>query len=119
MENTEGSEKFRRCFQKYYAKLCAILPVDDILPNLLSCEVVTMKEMDEIEAKETSSAKASALLRGPVWRAIDAGLPDTFVILLCVMRALGIRSCREFSEEICNKLDISDEVISQLTGKLH
>jgi len=95
-----------------------VLPVDDVLPNLLSCEVLTMKEMDEIEAKETSSAKASALLRGPVWRAIDAGLPDTFVILLCVMRTLRVRSCRELSEELCSKLDISGEVISELTSEL-
>jgi len=108
-------DKYRRVFQRYFATLCDVIPTDQMLPRLVSSEVITMDEMDEIEAKETSLAKARTLLRGPVWRSVNGGYPDTFVRLLCVMRSLRVRSCEKLSEEICNNLDISNEEVSELT----
>jgi len=107
-----ADNKYRRVFQQYYARLCAVLPAHEMLPSLLSCEVITMDEMEEIEAKETSSLKAHALLKGPVWRAINGGFPDTFVRLICLMRLLRVRSCEELSEEIRASLSISSKMIS-------
>jgi len=113
----QNIQKFRRCFQDYYAKLCSVLPINESLPSLVSCGVVTMNEMLNIEAKETTSLKARALLNGPVWRAIDGGYPDTFIRLLCVMRSLRICSCVELCDEICVKLGISSEVISKFSSE--
>jgi len=110
-------EKYRRCFQHYYATLCSVIPVNELLPSLVSNEVITMNEMLEIEAKETNQLKARTLLSGPVWRAIEGGFPDTFVRLLCVMRSLRIRSCVELCDEICMKLGITSEVITELSSE--
>ena len=103
--------EYRRVFQQYYARLCAVLPAHEILPSLLSSEIITMDEMEEIEAKETSSLKAHALLKGPIWRAINGGFPVTFVRLLCLMRLLRVRSCEELAEEIRASLSISSKSI--------
>ena len=113
----QNVEKFRRCFQHYYATLCDVLPTDEMLPLLISSEVITMEEMLEIEAKETSSLRARALLSGPIWRAINGGFPDTFVRFLCVMSSLRIQSCQKLCEEICLNLGITDEVIAELSSK--
>ena len=130
-DSSNPVNEYRRVFQHYFATLCNVIPTDQMLPRLVSSEVITMDEMDEIEAKETLLAKTRALLRGPIWRAVNGGYPNTFLRLLCViidyiapsyiiygvMRSLRIRSCDELSEEICDKLDISSEVISELTGE--
>jgi len=116
-DREQNVEKFRRCFQHYYATLCDVLPTDEMLPLLISSEVITMEEMLEIEAKETSSLRARALLSGPIWRAINGGFPDTFVRFLFVMSSLRIQSCKELCEKICLKLGITAEVIAELSSK--
>jgi len=111
VSDADYDSKYRRVFQQYYARLCAVLPAHEMLPSLLSCEIITMDEMEEIEAKETPSLKARALLKGPVWRAINGGFPDTFVKLLCLMHLLRVRSCEELSEEIRASLSIPNKMI--------
>ena len=111
--------EYRRVFQQYYARLCAVLPAHEMLPSLLSCEIITMDEMEEIEAKETPSLKAHTLLRGPIGRAINGGFPTTFVRLLGLMRLLRVKSCEELAEEICVSLSISSELISEASCEYH
>ena len=66
-DSSNPVDKYRRVFQHYFATLCDVIPTEQLLPRLVSSEVITM---DEIEAKETSLAKARTLLRGPIWRSV-------------------------------------------------
>ena len=105
-----SNEEFRKVFIAYYAKLCEVLPVEDILPSLVNNELITVQEMEEISAEKTSSSRARALLRGPVRGSIEGGCTITFIRLLCIMRSLN-QVCVQLSEDICTRLQISGKII--------
>ena len=88
-----------------------MIPVEEMLPHLVSKEVITMREMEDILAEKTTFRQARALLNWPIWRAISGGYPQAFVTFLCVLNS--IRSCESLCEEICTKLNVSTEVISR------
>lgn len=104
-------EKCKQVFQTYYSRMVGILPVEEILPDLVSNGLVTMEEMEEILTEKTSLGKSRSLLRGPIWRAINGGYPDSFIKMLCVMRLLQNKACATLSKEICDYLNISSEMI--------
>jgi len=102
--------KVKTVFTKYYAKLCETLPTDEILPDLVSINLVTLHQMEEIMVEKTSSAKARALLNGPIGKSIDGNYPEAFTKLIGVMS--HIPCCKRLSEEICEELGISvDDVM--------
>jgi len=103
-------EQYQKVFKTYYARLCDALPVEGVLPQLVSSEVITIREMEDVLAERTSFRQACALLNGPIWRSISGGYPEAFVMLLCVLRC--IRSCKALCEEICTNLNISAEVMT-------
>ena len=105
------TEKYQKVFKAFYAKLCDSIPVEEMLPHLVSNEVITMFEMEDVLAERTTFRQARALLNGPIWRAISGGYPQAFVTFLCVLHS--IRSCESLCEEISTKLNISAEVISR------
>jgi len=117
MSNSNSSEKFRKVFTAYYARLSEVLPIEDMLPDLVSNELITMEEMEDILAEKTSSNKARALLRGPVWRSIEVGCLITFTGLLCLMRSSPSQACVLLSKDICEKLHISDKSVEEKSCK--
>jgi len=109
-------EQYRKVFQIYYARLCDTLPVEEVLPQLVSSEVITMREMEDVLAEKTTFRQARALLNGPMWRSISGGYPEAFVTLLCVLHR--IRSCEALCEEICTNLNISVEAMTSESCEL-
>jgi len=110
-------ERYQKVFKTYYARLCDTLPVEEVLPQLVSSEVITMREMEDVLAERTTFRQARALLNGPIWRSISGGYPEVFVALLCVL--CRIRSCETLCEEICTKLNISSEVMTSKSRELY
>ena len=108
-EHRGDIDQYRKVFTAYYATFCKSIPVKEILPHLVSQEVITMQEMQDVLAERTTFEQACALLNGPIWRAISGGYPQAFVTFLCVLHS--IRSCESLCEEICTKLNISTEVM--------
>ena len=108
-QERHDTERYQNVFKTYYARLCDAIPVEEVLPHLVSNDVITVREMDDILVEKTTFRRARALLNGPIWRTISGGYPKAFVTLLCVLRS--IRSCETLCEEICSKLSISAEVI--------
>ena len=105
-------QKNIREFLKLTMLNCVIaIPVEEMLPHLVSGEVITMLEMEDVQAERTRSRQARALLSGPIWRAISGGYPQAFVTFLCVL--YSIHNCESLCEEICTKLNVSTEVISR------
>ena len=100
------TEEYKRTFTAYYAKLCEALPVEQILPELVSNEVITLHEMEEILAEKTSIAKARVLLRH-IFKGISAGCPEVLSTLLSVMRHLNDHTCKALSKEMCARLNIA------------
>ena len=97
------SERYQKVFKVYYARMCDALPVEEVLPHLVSNDVITIREMDDVLAEKTPFRQARALLNGPIWRAISGGYPQAFITLLLVLHS--IRSCEILCEEICTKLN--------------
>ena len=105
----DDTERYQSVFKTYYARLCDAIPVEEVLPHLVSNDVITVRQMDDILVEKTTFRQARTLLNGPIWKAISGGYPKAFVTLLCVLRS--VRSCEILYEEICSKLGISAEVI--------
>ena len=101
------TEEYKRTFTAYYARLCEALPVEEILPELVSNEVITVHEMEEILAEKTSIAKARALLNRHIFKGISAGCPEVLTTLLSVMRHLNDHTCKALSKEMCARLNIA------------
>ena len=96
-------------FTLYYAKLCKAIPVEEVLPNLVSGKIITVQEMEDILAEKTTFRQTRALLNGPIWRAINGGYPEAFIELLRVLHP--IPCCKMLCEDIFDSLKISTEVI--------
>ena len=110
-QNTEReTEQYQKVFKAYYARLCDCIPVEEILPHLVSNEMITVHEMNDILVEKTALRQAHALLNGPIWRAISGGCPKVFIAFLCALNS--VRSCKTLCEEICSDLDVSTEVIA-------
>ena len=103
-------ERYQNVFKTYYATLCDAIPAEEVLPHLVSNDVITVREMEDILVEKTTFRQARALLNGPIWRSISGGYPNAFVTLLCVLRS--IHSCETLCEAICRQLGISCEVMS-------
>ena len=117
VQHNHDTVEYQKVFKAYYAKLCDSIPVEEMLPHLVSNEVITMREMENILAERTKFRQARALLNGPIWGAISGGYPQAFVTFLCVLHF--IRSCETVCEEICAKLSIStDEVMTSKSREL-
>ena len=104
------TERYQNVFKTYYVRLCDAIPVEEVLPHLVSNDVITVREMDDILVEKTTFRQARALLNGPIWRSISGGYPKAFVTLLCVLHS--IRSCEALCEDIGTKLNIAAEVMT-------
>ena len=112
-ESSEDHHNTARCqkvFKTYYARLCDGIPVEEVLPHLVSNDIITVREMEDILVEKTTFRQARALLNGPIWRAISGGYPKAFITFLYVLHS--IHGCKMLCEEICADLDISTEVLS-------
>ena len=110
-QNTEReTERYQKVFKAYYARLCDCIPVEEILPHLVSNETITVREMDDILVEKTAFRQAHALLNGPIWRAISGGCPKVFIAFLCALNS--VRNCETLCEKICSDLNVSTEVIA-------
>ena len=116
LQDQRDTERYQEVFTTYYATLCDAIPVEEVLPHLVSNKMISLREMEDVLAEKTTFRQTRALLNGPIWRAISGGYPKAFVTLLCVLRS--VRSCKALSEEISTKLNITAEVITSESREL-
>ena len=114
-ESSENTELYKKVFKAYYARLCDSIPVQILLPHLLSNDIITMQEMENILVERTAFGQAQALLNGPIWRAISGGYPKAFIMFIRVLHC--IHRCESLCNDICTDLNISAEVISSESCK--
>ena len=104
-EQTQIKE-YERTFTTYYARLCKALPVEQILPELVSRGVITFYKKEEILAENTFNKKAQALC-DDIYSGIKANCPEGLKQLLLVMHHhSGSHTCKTLSEEMCTILNI-------------
>ena len=97
----------REVFTRYYAKLCELLPVtvEESLPHLVTSNVLSFEEEEEILSHSTSSSKARAILV-PIRKALFEGIPRPFHEFLKVMQSSRHVECTELAKQICSDLNI-------------
>ena len=110
-------EKCKQVFQAYYSRMEEVLPVKEILPYLVNNGIVTMEAVS-LATEKTSLEKLCGLLKGPIWRSISEGYPDSFIKMLCIMQLLQNKACSSLSKEICVKLDISSEMVEAMSADI-
>ena len=109
-------EKCKQVFQAYYSRMEEVLPVKEILPYLVNNGIVAMEGVSL--AEKTSLEKSCDLLKGPIWRSINEGYPDSFIKMLCIMQLLQNKACVSLSKEICVKLNISSEMVEAMSADI-
>ena len=109
-EDHHNTVRCQKVFKTYYARLCDCIPVEEVLPHLVSNDVITVREMEDIRVEKTSLRQAQALLNGPIWRAIRVCYPKPFITFLYVLHS--IHGCKMLCEEMCTDLCISTEILS-------
>ena len=109
-EDHQNTVRCQKVFKTYNARLCDCIPAEEIMPHLVSHDIITVREMEDILAEKTRFRQARALLNGPILSAISGGYPKSFITFLYVLHS--IHGCKMLCEEICTNLDISTEVIS-------
>ena len=94
-------------FTRYYAKLCELLPatVEELLPHLVTSNVISFEEEEEILTHSTSSSKARAVLK-PIRKALFEEIPRPFHQFLTVMQSSRHTECAELARQICSELNI-------------
>ena len=75
-------------FKASYAKLANVLPVKSLSNQLVSEEIITFDEEEEIESIPTSKEKASIVLR-TIARSLEAGITRSYYALLTIMKDHG------------------------------
>ena len=104
--------KAKDVFKEYYAKLTNILghDVDNLLPELIVQDVLTINDKVIIEKTLSPLDKAGKLLRiisGP----LDAGYQKSFEKLLQIMASGNSASTRDLGIEIMKKIGIPPKLI--------
>ena len=99
----------RKVFTRYYAKLCELLPatVEELLPHLVTSNVISFEEEEEILTHSTSSSKARAILK-PIRKALFEEIPRPFHQFLTVMQSSRHTECAELVRQICSELNIME-----------
>ena len=115
-----GQATEREVFKRYYAKLCELLPatVEELLPPLVTSNVISFEEEEEILSHSTPSSKARAVLL-PIRKALFEGIPRPFHEFLTIMQSSRHVECAELARQICTELNITlcELAISNDTGK--
>jgi len=98
----------REVFTRYYAKLCALLPVtvEELLPHLVTSNVISFEQEEEIFSHSMSSLKARAILV-PIRKALFEGIPRPFHEFLSIMKSSQNKECAELARQICFELNIT------------
>ena len=100
-----GQATEREVFKRYYAKLCELLPatVEELLPSLVTSNVISFEEEEEILSHSTPSSKARAVLL-PIRKALFEGIPRPFHEFLTIMQSSRHVECAELARQICSEL---------------
>ena len=77
-----------KVFKASYAKLANVLPVKSLSDQLVSEEIITFDEEEEIASIPTSKEKASFVLR-KIARSLEAGITRSYYALLTIMQNHG------------------------------
>ena len=77
-----------KVFKASYAKLANVLPVKSLSHHLVSNEIITMEEEEEIASIPTSKEQASFVLR-KIARSLEAGITYSYYTLLTIMKSHG------------------------------
>ena len=78
-------QKEYKLFIKYYDKLKSLLPISSLTPRLVSREVITVAEEEEI----SSNPRQKVILFSKIDSALSSGFSKSFYELLAIMKEYG------------------------------
>ena len=85
-----------KAFLQYYNALTNILFSTNLVPQLIQAEVIVPAEQQKIATLATSTEKAEFVLQ-KVSSALQAGLTESFHIVLDIMKCHGNRDAQQLS----------------------
>ena len=87
-------------FQKFYAELIEVLLIDDLLPEFVSCDLLSGGQKAVIESRNTRKEKTEYFLDEAIKRGLDVGYVEPFIEMVAIMEKSDDRITREFAKKI-------------------
>ena len=110
MSNEMGNQL--KIFTSYYATLCKILPVQELIPNFVACGVINFDDEEEILSQLKPSEKARLFL-SHVRKPLEVGMPNSFYKLVEIMQLSAHDDCRELAKKIRAELQVGHDATAQ------
>ena len=79
----------REVLTTFYDKLVCILPVESISSKLVSARIITTDDIEKINNTDILSKKKASFILKIIDRSLEAGVTDSFYILLDLMEEHG------------------------------
>ena len=92
-----------KVFQQHYSGLTTILFNTNLTPHLIQEGVIALTDQEELDAKPTSSGKASFVLP-KVTSALKAGETESFYKILEIMKCYGNHAAQQLSDTIASEI---------------
>ena len=86
-------------FQKYYNDMIKIIPITSLSGQLVSANIITPSEDEEVLSPSTPTDKAKIFLL-KVSKSLEAGYTTSFYSLLDILEKFGNQDCIELSSNI-------------------
>ena len=101
----------KKIFISHYRKLVNILPVENILHELVTVEIISPGDVEEINHMPRSRAKASFILN-KIDSSLEAGYKDNFYTLLDIMEGCCNDDVREAVIDIRSALMTGELIVN-------
>lgn len=101
------AEKEEEVLTKFYDRLVIILPVRNIMPNLITERVVTFKENEQIQIGHEAE-----FILTKIQKSLRVGITKSFYSLLDVMEQYGNDDVKELVTDIKRALKIGELIIN-------
>jgi len=106
---TSDQQKEVKVFTNHYSKLCDTLTdIDKLLPHFVVENIISMGDLQEINATVRSTSKVQKLLAhisGP----LRAGNTDVFYTMLRIMEEYGHHATQQLADQIRNSLLVTSD----------
>ena len=116
MSQEDASRSLLSIFKNHYANLCRVLPVEELIPEFVACDMITFDEEEEISSNPRSSERARLLLLH-VRKALHIGVSRLFYKLLEIMRQSGQSECKELAERIGQELPVNVATAQEISSE--
>ena len=83
----DEANRVKRTFQNFYGELVKALPISDLLPEFVTCNLLSGEQKAVIESHNTQKEKTEYFLDEVIKRGLDVGYTEQFNKMIAIMES--------------------------------